>query len=553
MTIAALLVDSLIQHRVTDIFGIPGGVILDFLYAQNKRCKEIQSHLLFNEQDAAYAAVGYAQSCQRLGVAFATKGPGILNMTTTITDAYHDSIPLLIVTSHSVPYSSSRLRVVENQEINLQRIFKSITKKVVTIEDELFAKDMIDDAINITMENRQGPVIIDVYSKLWTRELKSEHYSIDTTINAIEEYFNKALRPVIMVGDGVRQAEMGDVICAVAEKYSIPVLSSRGSQDILSGSNMYFGYIGSHGVRYANIILSKADVVLSLGNRLDFPRNSSSFGNIFSEKKLIRIDIDKNEFNRKVPNSFDCVADLRKFRDFFSKRWVPSIPEEWIKVCEFVRRTLWDCDTDEPVDSIANLMKRLSFAKIIVSDVGNNEFWVSRAYVYAKMVHKVMYSRSFGVLGNSLGKAIGAYYSVREPVLCFCGDQGIQYNLSELQFIGSNNLPIWVIIINNHASGMIKTRQKQKYGGQYLLTTETTGYSVVDFAKVANTYGIAYHQVSIGEILPEIKKDDYMMPHIIELVVPSEIELQPYLPIGNEIYDMAPSIDSITLKKIISL
>ena len=552
MNVAEFLIEQLSVCNVTDVFGIPGGVVLDFLQAIKKK-DGMNGHLLFNEQDAAYAAVGYAQAGQRLGVAFATKGPGILNMITTITDAYHDSVPILVITAHGTKDFPLDMRVMDEQEINLRRVFSSVVKEVVVIDELDSARVKIIEACNLALENRQGPVLLDFYAKIWGKELPDNTSDINIIQAEIIRYMKEADKPVILLGDGVRQAGIGRAVRKFAEKNKIPVLTSRGSQDIMVDSDVYYGYIGSHGIRYANFVLSKTDCILSLGNRLAFPVKSESFGKVFEHAKLIRLEIDRNEFERYISSGISYLTDLKEYKYFFESTNINSDKSKWLSICNKLRKYLWMYDMEEPVETIAGIIKRLSFAPVMVSDVGNNEFWVSRAYVYAKVKSSMQYSRSLGVLGNSLGKAIGAYYSCKHSIVCFCGDQGAQYNISELQYVGVNHLPIWIVVINNHSSGMIKSRQSQKYNCEYILTTESTGYSVVDFSQIAKAYKIDYKQIGIGQDIGEIQELDQQRPHLIELVVPEEIELNPHLPIGNNIQDMYPSLDPNLYKRLDNL
>jgi acetolactate synthase-1/2/3 large subunit len=565
MNLGEYLVNKLIQYGVTDIFGIPGGVVLDFLYSLKNRLNEIQAHLLFNEQDAAYAALGFAQANNQLGVAFATRGPGVLNMVTTVTDAYHDSVPLLIITAHSSFDRFSDIRILDNQEIDTKKVFRCISKEVIHV-------DVLDEAVNCicracsaAVENRQGPVILDVHTKLWNaqlpeiKEVKKDNYGIykqDINLAEIEceitNALSEATRPVLLIGDGIRQAHMERDIRCFAELNCIPVLSSRGAQDIMPDSPMYFGYIGSHGIRYANFILSKTDCIISIGNRLAFPVQSKSFASIFQRSKLLRLDIDGREFQRIINNSNNYVVDVSRLKLFFSTKHC-SLKNDWIRVCTILRNKLNEFDLDEPVSSLVKLIKLTSFCEVLVSDVGNNEYWLSRAYEYIKVPKKILYSRSLGALGCSLGKAIGAYYRCRKPIICFCGDQGLQYNLSELQYISHNQLPISIVVINNRSSGMIKTRQNIKYGGEYYLTTEGSGYSVADFKKIAEAYNIAYECIKTEDDLNEMTSLSNKKPHIIELIVPEEADLTISLPVGRACQDMEPRIEKELYNTLCSL
>ena len=147
-------------------------------------------------------------------------------------------------------------------------------------------------------------------------------------------------------------------------------------------------------------------------------------------------------------------------------------------------------------------------------------------------------------MGCSIGKAIGAYYALNQNVVCFIGDQGLQMNPQELQFISNNNLPIWIIVINNNSSGMIKSRQIRKYNSEFLLTTKETGYSVVDLKKLSNTYNFEYVQIeNITDINDKLLNCDYAKPLFVNFIVDESIDLEISLPIGNNCRDMEPKLD----------
>ena len=320
----------------------------------------------------------------------------------------------------------------------------------------------------------------------------------------------------------------------------------------MSNSKMAFGYVGSHGIRYANYILSEADLLISLGNRLSFPIKSKSFLDIFSKCKLIRCDIDENEFMREIPNSENFQCDIKEvLKGLLNKNIENKNIDEWLDKCNKIKEILWNSDTNTPVNEITYLLNNLKNTGAIVGDVGNNEFWLSRAYEFSKNKSKILFSRSLGTMGCSIGKAIGAYYALNKNIICFIGDQGLQMNPQELQFISNNKLPIWIVVINNSSSGMIKSRQIRRYNSEFLLTTKKTGYSVVDLEKLSNTYGFDYIQIeSVKDIDNKLRDCDYTKPLFINFIVDENIDLEISLPIGNNCKDMEPKLDKTILERI---
>ena len=525
-------------------------MVLDFLYAAEARKTEICPHLCYHEQGAGFAALGFAQVQGTMGVAYATRGPGFTNLITPMAEAFQESIPVLFITAHGNKTFNTALRMEDDQEMDTISIVDGITKyaaRVDEIEDFALA---VDNACRYALDGRMGPVFLDVYSALWNRELPevqgSENYfrentkEQDTQIDEIVDAINDAKRPVILVGNGVLLSKVQKHVEWFAQEYNIPILSSRGAQDLLASSKLYFGYVGSHGIRYSNFILSKADLVIALGNRMAFPLKSESFAPLFQRMKTIRVDIDDSEFLRKIPNSIAVRMDLCNFFLKMQKIELCKQDNNWIEICRKIKDVLFQCDTEFPVDLLSKIMLQVLPKATIVADVGNHEFWVSRAYEHAGIDHRILYSKSFGTLGCALPKAIGAYYKTKTPVLCIVGDQGIQLNIQELQFIASMRIPVAVLVINNYSSGMIRSREMKKFGPHFVHTTAEDGYICPNFEQIADAYGVKYARVDDKQL---IDFQNIAEPILLEIEVDSAIDLGPFLPKGNQCQNMAPPLE----------
>ena len=266
------IVDVLVQHGTTDAFGIPGAVLLDLLYAMQRRTPEITPHLCYHEQGAGFAACGYAQASGRLAVAYGTRGPGFTNLVTSIADAYADSIPVLFITAHTAVVPSSDMRIQVNQEIDTCQMVAGITKyakRVDTVEELVLG---IHEACDMALEGRRGPVFLDIASKLWNAEVPEMRVSrkgtcvrsiSDEDIAVIESALNASKRPIVLIGDGINQTDLSAELCALVNKWQIPVLSSRYAHHTIAKNSLYYGYIGCFGLRYANFILSNTYLIIA--------------------------------------------------------------------------------------------------------------------------------------------------------------------------------------------------------------------------------------------------------------------------------------------------
>lgn len=549
------LINTLYDNGVTDIFGIPGGVILDFIYAANAS-KKLNPHLCYHEQAAGFAAIGYAQVSGKLGVAYATRGPGFTNLITPIAEAFQESLPVLFITAHNNETIDSSLRMISEQELDTVSIVKSITKYAVRIDDSKEFCREVYKACKIAMNGRKGPVFLDIRSKIFDdnilNELIVEEYNDDkycslellNIVEKIKKKIAKSKRPVILVGSGVQLSGTSEMIKNISEYSKIPILSSRGSQDLFNKFSNYYGYIGSHGLRYSNFILSKTDLIIVFGNRLSFPNKSRSFWPLIQNTELIWIDIDYRELSRFFPKCKTVNCDLKEILPpLYNSKLSYCNADNWINVCNEIYSILNNYDVDIPVEKIVEVLMSLEMDTVIVSDVGNNEFWLSRAYAYANIGNRLLYSRNFGSLGCSLPKAIGVYYYTKKPVACFVGDQGMQLNIQELQFVSDNNIPISIILLNNNSSGMIKSHEKQKYGNKFLHTTKQSGYSCPNWEKIARAYEINYQHMNEKNEVINIYKNYQKKPVIVEINISEDIDLDLYLKKGNVCQQMSPLLE----------
>lgn len=556
MTVAEYIVSFLICHNVTDAFGVPGGVILELIYAMEKRKDELTPHLNYSEQTAGFAACGYAQASAQLGVAYATRGPGISNMVTCMAEAYQESIPVLFMTAHENRQEKKNLpmRFRYNQELDLSESVSEFTKFTCVVDSIYGVVEALNEAYVSAMSGRKGPVFLDFSAALLKQEfdplimaplskfdLRRDSLGLQALMGDLNQALLHAKRPVFLIGDGIRQADACGRI-TVLDRFHIPILSSRGAQDIAAGSEFYFGYIGSHGIRYSNFILSKADLIVSVGNRLAFPMNSKSFQPIGNNVKIIRIDIDDAEFQRDFPLATNYAMDLCSFFDALENLdEVYSSHKCWVDTCRMIKEKLNNCDITEPVKRIVTILETCRDKNMCyVSDVGNNEFWMARAFEYVRPKGLLICSKSFGTLGSALGRAIGIYYATHRPTICVVGDQGFQCNIQELQFISQWHLPITILLLNNSCSGMIRDHESRLYQSYVHVTCEN-GYCVPDFSLIAKGYDIKFVRH-----YEDWRKGDYeKKPLIYEIEFDAEIMLSPDLPKGNSLQRMNPPIEEM--------
>ena len=550
MKYSDFLISRLKENGVTDAFGIPGGVLLDFLY--NLESSEgINLHLNYHEQSSGFCACGFSQANHRLGFAYGTRGPGFTNLLTSIADAFCDSLPVLFITAHTGKNNNKSLRIDTEQELDCESICQTITKYSRKVDDIKSAVACLDEAIEIALSGRKGPVFLDINSSLFNEEVPVLSKAKSSFIRYTEfcdvsydDYFyalSSSKRPVILIGDGIHQANVEKECLDFIDRSKIPVLSSRASQDLLPLSPLYFGYIGSHGLRYSNRIIFESDLIISLGNRIAFPLSSKSFTGALDNKKIIRVEIDKNEASRRIPNCVTMTIDLASF--FKNAPSLVFEGNEWLERCECLKKHFYSSDVISVVTKISSLLSILPDDGLIVSDVGNNEFWLSRALSFSKTSNRVLYSKSFGALGCSLPKAIGAYYATKKPVFCFLGDQGFCMCLHELLYLSSHSIPIVLVLLNNEQSAMIKDREISKNYSFTFQVDRETDYFPPDAESICKSFNISYLNYDLINL-------DLVREHMANLNCPLLIEIKdnekqtliPFLKKGDECWDLSPKI-----------
>ena len=558
MKLVEYIVDQMTLYGIKHVFGIPGGVIVPFLdELNNNSCIEV--HLSATEFSAGYSAIGYSQSTNSIGAVYATKGGGITNLFTPISDAYYDSIGLLVITSHSHKKNEANSRIIADQEINLHEVYNSITKRVLRIDDLNGVKNKVKSTLELCVAGRKGPVIIDVLTSLWNMDLansdfkeldesESDYFAMEEFCSEFSIELGKSKFPVFLVGNGCREKKVIEDIDTYSHKYNIPIISSRSSQDLFSSHSNYFGYVGSRGTRYSNRILFNADLVIVIGNRLSTNIDSSSYQKIFQKRFLI-IDADKNE-NKKLTNSIFFEIDLDKLRLDCLYPIKTNINEYWIEYCFLLKSILFEQDVNLVVSVISEIILQ-SKASCIVSDVGNNEFWLSRAYEYSNTNALIMYSRSLSVLGCSIPKSIGAHFANRKQILSFVGDQGFLSSLNDLKFIKENNLRIAIVVINNRSSGMIRQNQINMGYKNLIHTDSKYDYRSINIKLVAKLFKIKYKKVKSNKIPGKVFEADG--PIIIEVIIDSSILLTPSLPKGSDIINQFPALSEEIKSRIDSL
>lgn len=297
-------------------------------------------------------------------------------------------------------------------------------------------------------------------------------------------------KPVLLVGGGARVAGAAELIVEFALKTHIPVLTSMNAVDIAQG-DLRIGMIGTYGNRWSNMILENCDLVISVGARLGLRQIGHKREWFAPKAKLVRVDVDQAELSRNVKD--DEEKHLIDAKAFMTSLLASDFPDclEWKERCLMVKDMLAKYDNTEGNDAVEAIGELLPENPICSIDIGQHQCWVAQSLALKGHEGRIMIGGSYGSMGCGLPYAIGASISRNNGIVfCITGDGGLQMNIQELETVAREKLPIKIIVINNKVLGKISEIQHGSYNGRYAQTTAESGYSVPDFQKIAEAYGI---------------------------------------------------------------
>ncbi|MDJ0897665.1 MAG: biosynthetic-type acetolactate synthase large subunit [Xenococcus sp. MO_188.B8] len=506
------LIDSLCRHGVKHIFGYPGGAILpiyDELYLAEAR-GDIQHILVRHEQGASHAADGYARATGKVGVCFATSGPGATNLVTGIATAHMDSIPMVVITGQ---VARAAIGTDAFQETDIFGITLPIVKNSYVVRE---AKDMahiVAEAFHIASTGRPGPVLIDVPKDVGLEEFDYVPVEPGTVhiagykptlrgnprqINAALELLETSTKPLLYVGGGAISADAHAQIQELAERFNLPVtttLMGLGAFD--EHHPLSVGMLGMHGTAYANFAVSECDLLIAVGARFD-DRVTGKLDEFASTAKVIHIDIDPAEVGKNRSPEVPIVGDVRwVLEKMIARAKEINVPTDAAKTKLWLEKiNQWRADyplvVPHPEDS-------LSPQEVIVevgnqaphayytTDVGQHQMWA--AQFLKNGPRRWISSAGLGTMGYGLPAAMGVKVAIPdEEVICISGDASFQMNPQELGTLVQFGINVKTIIINNGWQGMVRQWQQSFFGERYSSSNMEVG--MPDFELLAKAYGV---------------------------------------------------------------
>lgn len=554
------IVQFLIEKGVTDTFGYPGGSVTNLVDSLHKR-EEINTHVVYHEQAASFAAAAYAQVSGKIGVAYATGGPGATNLITGIGHAYYDSFPILCLTGNVNTYESKGNRPIRQkafQESDIISVVKSLTKYCAYVESAEMISYYLEKAYYEAMTGRKGPVLLDLPMNVLREEVElseMKHFINDKVIEydeaekykkEVETLLKGANRPCFILGNAIKTEHVSDMALSVIEKHKIPYVTSMISFDVLGDHRLNYGFLGAYGSRTANFIASKCDVILAIGTRLDIRQIGVHRDKFAPKAKIVRIDIDDNELEYKVhKDESSYLLHVKDALEVLNQIELEKDFSDWLDVCDYIRDKLRGIDEFLPNSFMKHISRIVPNNALISTDVGQNQVWVAQSFEM-KQRQQFLFCGGMGAMGYALPASIGAYYGKekKDISVCICGDGGFQMNIQELQFIVREQIPIKIFVINNESLGMIRHFQEMYFDGKYYDTKAEGGYTVPSFCNIAHAYGIRSYVINE---LNEIEQYEQVMqdadPALFEIIIKEDTYVYPKLEFGKENQDQQPLID----------
>lgn len=517
--VADIIVDILIENKITDCFSVVGG---GAMHLNNALVVNEDMNLVYNhhEQACAMAATAYGRLKGKPAVVCVTSGPGGLNTLNGVQGAWVDSIPMIVISGHprmatTIQSTGLNLRCRGVQENDIIYMVKKITKYSVLLTDPQKVRAEMEKAIYYAMEGRRGPVWIDVPLDIQGVEVEVEELEgwssskeksdiPDKEIGALEELLLNASRPCILTGSAIRTADAVELFRQFIDKVQIPIVGGSLRADICHNEQeRYYGMSGSIGPRAGNFILQNSDLILVLGNSLSFQQTGFYQEGFAPKAKIIMVDIQEDEA-KKPGLHVDMLIHMEIkafFENYIRNRKEIKATEKWIDYCEYVKNYFPKYEALKNYGTLSSeeRVPALLFWKLLLPKIQNDALIAlgNSSCIHGvlqegieKKEQRVIVNYNCGSMGDDLPAAIGMAVASDAMVYCVTGDGSIMMNLQELQTIVHHVYPIKICLFLNDGYGAIRNTCSNFFHGVYTGCDEKSGISFPSFAKVAEAFGI---------------------------------------------------------------
>lgn len=536
-----IILKVLKEKGIDTMFGYPGGAVIPFFDALYDELDFFKLYRPAHEQNGVHAADGYARSTGKLGVFIATSGPGATNTITGIANAYMDSTPLLVISGQ---VANVLIGKDSFQEVDITGLTLSVTKHNYLVRNVENLEDTIREAIEVALEGRPGPVLVDVPKDVFVMQCEykgtqnGKGYSIvvpdDDAINKAAELINNAKKPVIYAGGGIRISKNDELLLKFAEKAGIPVANSfMGLGTIPRNNDLSLGFVGMHGFKETNMAVTNCDLLIAIGARFS-DRVIGNPDKFAPNAKIIHLDIDSTEIDKNTSECIPLIGDMKSILMKLIEKTDKNDRSNWLNdILSYKVKS--DLDGQFVPENILNAINtNYNKNTIVVTDVGQHQMWTGQFWKFNKS-NEFITSGGLGTMGFGFGAAIGAQIgNPNKKTIFITGDGSFRMSCEELVTISKYKLPIKIIMLNNNTLGMVRQWQRMFSDARY---SETDNYDDVNYQKLVDAYGIkGYKAESISE-LNDILEETYNINEaiLIECKISNDCSVYPIVPPGRPI------------------
>lgn len=532
------------EKEIDTLFGYPGGAVIPFFDALYDELDYFKVFRPAHEQNGVHAADGFARSTGKLGVFVATSGPGATNTITGIANAYMDSVPLLVITGQ---VANTLIGKDSFQEVDITGMTLSVTKHSYLVRKVENLEDVIREAVEIAMEGRPGPVLVDIPKDVF---LSSCEYKGSSTEKACEklvpsdekleeaaELINSALKPVIYAGGGVRISKNDELLLQFAEKADIPVCNSfMGLGTIPRSHKLSLGFVGMHGSMETNMAVTNCDLLIAMGARFS-DRVIGRPDKFAPGARIIHIDVDSTEVDKNTYESIPLIGEMKNILEKLLEKTEKKDRIGWLNEIMSKKQNKDIEGQFVPENILKEINKYYNKNTVVATDVGQHQMWTGQYWNFNKS-DEFITSGGLGTMGFGIGAAIGAQIgNPGKKTILVTGDGSFRMNCEELLTISKYKLPVKIVLLNNNTLGMVRQWQRMFSNARY---SETDNHDDVDYGMLAEAYGIKAYKAESMEELKLILDETYNVnePILLECKISHDCSVYPIVPPGRPIDEL---------------